>query len=313
VVNHAGRAFVTEALKLLAERAADHEVLDQILRNCAGFRMGPFELLDLTGLDVSVPVMEAIHSQYYGDDRYRPAMLARTRMQAGLLGRKSKQGFYSYSGGTATDASMPVWSEFHGSLWWATEGDAALPQDLAALLSHVPRASSSDGADAILVAPLGTDLSTAVTQFGIDAARVVAVDPVFAGTAGVTLMACPATRTQAVDVVKSAFAAAKIPAFVISDSPGYAAPRIVACIVNLACEMAQQGVASPADIDAAVRLGLGYPAGPLEWGDKIGAMRILAILQGLHATFGDQRYRPAPWLVRRARLGLSLSAPDRTA
>ena len=106
VVNHAGRAFVTEGLKLLAERAAGHEVLDAILRTCAGFRMGPFELLDLTGLDVSVPVMESIHTQYYGDDRYRPAALARTRMAAGLLGRKSKEGFYRYEGGAAQDAPV---------------------------------------------------------------------------------------------------------------------------------------------------------------------------------------------------------------
>ena len=97
----------------------------------------------------------------------------------------------------------------------------------------------------------------------------------------------------------------------VADSPGYVAPRVVACIVNLACEMAQQGIATPADLDAAVRLGLGYPTGPFEWGDRLGAARILAVLQGLHDTFGDQRYRPSPWLVRRARLSLPLSAPDR--
>ena len=96
VVNHAGRAFVTEGLKLLAERTAEHPVLDAILR-AAGFRMGPFELLDLTGLDVSVPVMESIHAQFYGDDRYRPVALARTRLEAGLLGRKSGRGFYEYA------------------------------------------------------------------------------------------------------------------------------------------------------------------------------------------------------------------------
>src|SRR5258708_2246158 len=94
VVNHAGRAFVTEGFKLLAERAAEHHVLDAILRSCAGFRMGPFELLDLTGLDVSVPVMESIHSQFYGDDPYRPVTLARTPLLARLLGRQTGQGFY---------------------------------------------------------------------------------------------------------------------------------------------------------------------------------------------------------------------------
>jgi 3-hydroxybutyryl-CoA dehydrogenase len=75
--------------------------------------------------------------------------------------------------------------------------------------------------------------------------------------------------------------------------------------------MSQQGIASPADIDIAVKLGLGYPAGPFEWGDRLGAKRVLAVMQGLYATFGDQRYRPSPWLVRRAHLSLPLSAPDR--
>jgi 3-hydroxybutyryl-CoA dehydrogenase len=313
VVNHAGRAFVTEGLKLLAEGVAEHHVLDAILRTCAGFRMGPFELLDLTGLDVSVPVMESIHTQYYGDDRYRPVMLARTRLLAGLLGRKSGQGFYSYEEGAPRHAPEQVSASTPTSttLWWQTEGPHALPQSIAALLPAGNRQEKAAHADAILLAPSGRDLSAAVTAFGLDATKAVAVDPIFCSPAGVTLMTCPATATKATDAVRSIFAAQQIPTFVIADSPGYVAPRIVACIVNLACEMAQQGIASPTDIDVAVRLGLGYPAGPFEWGDRLGASRVLEILQGLHTTFADPRYRPSPWLVRRARLSLSLSAPDR--
>jgi 3-hydroxybutyryl-CoA dehydrogenase len=316
VVNHAGRAFVTEGLKLLAERAAEHPVLDAILRNCAGFRMGPFELLDLTGLDVSVPVMESIHSQYYGDDRYRPVALARTRMVAGLLGRKSKEGFYRYVDGAAQgqavqptvagDTDAPV-------VWWPTEGAGALPGEIAALLPSVRRCPEPPLADVILLAPLGRDLSSTIANTAIDATKAVAIDPVFSGRSGVTLMNSPATSTAAVQAAQQLFAAEGIASFVVADSPGYVAPRVVACIVNLACEMAQQGIASPSDLDAAVRLGLGYPSGPFEWGDRIGATRILAILRGLYDTFGDQRYRPSPWLVRRAELSLPLSAADRVA
>ncbi|WP_175839118.1 3-hydroxyacyl-CoA dehydrogenase [Burkholderia anthina] len=315
VVNHAGRAFVTEGLKLLAEKTAEHSVLDAILRQCAGFRMGPFELLDLTGLDVSVPVMESIHAQYYGDDRYRPVMLARTRLQAGLLGRKAGQGFYSYDGqqSAAPSPSAQVTTPVDFAVWWPTEGEAALPESVVALLSQVTRASDIHGADLVLVAPLDTDLSTAAANLHLDPSKVVAIDPVFCGLSGVTLMACPATMQSAIDAAQAIFAAQLIPAFVISDSPGFVAPRVVACIVNLACEMAQQGIASPEDIDVSVRLGLGYPAGPFEWGDALGAARVLDILSGLYETFGDQRYRPSPWLVRRARLGLSLKAPERTS
>jgi 3-hydroxybutyryl-CoA dehydrogenase len=315
VVNHAGRAFVTEGLKLLAERAAEHPVLDAILRNCAGFRMGPFELLDLTGLDVSVPVMESIHTQYYGDDRYRPAALARTRMVAGLLGRKSKEGFYRYDGSGArgpADAKPAAATDAAGaSVWWPTEGACALPPEIAALLPSARRCPDPSLADVTLLAPLGRDLSSSVMEMAVDAVKALAIDPVFSGMSGVTLMTSPATAAGAVQASQQLFAAEGIASYVVADTPGYVAPRVVACIVNLACEMAQQGIASPADLDAAVRLGLGYPCGPFEWGDRIGAKRILVILQGLYDTFGDQRYRPSPWLVRRAGLSLPLSAPDR--
>lgn len=310
VVNHAGRAFVTEGLKLLAERAAEHPVLDAIMRG-AGFRMGPFELLDLTGLDVSVPVMESIHAQYYGDDRYRPAALARTRMLAGLLGRKSGQGFYAYDGQAAPQPpEPPAVPESAARVWWPAQGPAALPEAITTLLNP-RRAATADEADLVLLAPLGPDLSSTVAHLDIDAGKVVAIDPVFFGPAGVTLMVSPATRPEAIAQAQGVFAALSMPAYVVSDTPGYVAPRIVACIVNLACEMAQQGIASPADIDVAVKLALGYPAGPFEWGDRLGGARVLAILEGLYATFGDPRYRPSPWLTRRARLSLPLGSPDR--
>lgn len=312
VVNHAGRAFVTEGLKLLAERAADHQILDAILRNCAGFRMGPFELLDLTGLDVSVPVMESIHAQYYGDDRYRPSTLARTRLLAGLLGRKSGQGFYSYESKGPAQLTEELDIQGTGAtVWWPTDGPAALPESIIALLPLVQRVSKSQHADVILLAPLGADLSTTVAHLEIDAYKAIAVDPVFSVSTGVTLMVCPGTAAATISAARRLFGTHSIPTFVIADSPGYVAPRVVACIINLACEMAQQGIASPADIDVAVRLALGYPAGPFEWGDRLGARLVLEILQGLHTTFADPRYRPSPWLVRRARLSLSLSAPDR--
>ena len=93
---------------------------------------------------------------------------------------------------------------------------------------------------------------------------------------------------------------------VINDSPGFVAQRIMAMIINVACNMAQQGIAKPEDIDIAVKLGLNYPHGPLEWGDALGPRRILRILDGLHASYQEPRYRPSLWLRRRAMLGLSL-------
>ncbi|MBF3093697.1 3-hydroxyacyl-CoA dehydrogenase family protein, partial [Pseudomonas aeruginosa] len=100
---------------------------------------------------------------------------------------------------------------------------------------------------------------------------------------------------------------------VLRDSPGFVVQRVLAMIVNLACDIAQQGIASVEDIDQAVHLGLGYPHGPLEWGDRLGPRRLLSILQRLQALTGDPRYRPSPWLRRRAQLGMSLRAGETAA
>jgi 3-hydroxybutyryl-CoA dehydrogenase len=69
-------------------------------------------------------------------------------------------------------------------------------------------------------------------------------------------------------------------------------------------------IAAPDDLDRAVVLGLGYPRGPLAMGDALGAKKILEILQSMHEIFQEPRYRPSPWLRRRAQLGLSLLTPE---
>jgi 3-hydroxybutyryl-CoA dehydrogenase len=81
-------------------------------------------------------------------------------------------------------------------------------------------------------------------------------------------------------------------------------------IVNIGCGVAQRGIATPADIDKGTKLGLSYPFGPLEWGDRLGARRVLFILERLQAFYGEPRYRPNPWLKRRAALGLPLATPE---
>jgi 3-hydroxybutyryl-CoA dehydrogenase len=96
----------------------------------------------------------------------------------------------------------------------------------------------------------------------------------------------------------------------LRDSSGFVAQRVVATIVNIGCDIAQQGIASPEDIDNAVQLGLGYPKGPLAFGDALGPARILKILESLSDATRDPRYRPSPWLTRRARLGVSLRAAE---
>ena len=157
-----------------------------------------------------------------------------------------------------------------------------------------------------VVTPLGQDATTLCLSQGLDASRTVAIDCLFGLAKRRTVMTTPLTTKAARDAAHGLFAADGVPVTVIADSAGLISQRIVACIVNIACDIAQQGIAAPADIDRAVALGLGYPKGPLAFGDALGAKNILAILEALQAFYGDPRYRPSPWLKRRALLEVSL-------
>ena len=84
IVNHAGRAFVPESLRVLSEGVADFASIDRILVDAAGFRIGPFGLMDLVGLDVAHAVMKSMYAQYYEEQKYRPSFLAEPRVAAGL-------------------------------------------------------------------------------------------------------------------------------------------------------------------------------------------------------------------------------------
>jgi 3-hydroxybutyryl-CoA dehydrogenase len=313
IVNHAGRGFGTEALQILREGIAEFYEIDRILKDCAGFRMGPFELFDLTGLDVSHPVMESIYGQYYQEPRYRPSPLTAQRVAAGLFGRKSaNRGFYDYADGLAKPmptAAVP--SVEIPKAWIAQHG---LHDEVALTLARLGAAvdhGDRPGPDSlILVAPLGTDATSSALAEGADPTRTVAVDALFGLAKRRTLMTTPATSRAMRDAAHALFARDGASVSIIRDSPGFISQRVVAHIVNIGCDIVQQQICSPQDLDLAVALGLGYPKGPLAWGDAIGSPRVLEILEGLFEFYGDPRYRPSPWLKRRARLGLSLLHPD---
>jgi 3-hydroxybutyryl-CoA dehydrogenase len=118
------------------------------------------------------------------------------------------------------------------------------------------------------------------------------------------------TRPEVVAAAHALLASGGVPVSVINDSPGFVAQRVVAHIVNVGCDIAQMRIASPPDLDRAVTLGLGYPKGPLAMGDALGAKRILQILEAMHHFYQEPRYRPSPWLRRRAALGVSLLKED---
>lgn len=101
LVNRCNRPFGLEALRLLQERIADVETIDRICRMEGGFRMGPFELMDLVGVDVGFEISKSFFEQSFGEPRWRPSPIAARYVAAGLHGRKAGRGYYSYPQGGA--------------------------------------------------------------------------------------------------------------------------------------------------------------------------------------------------------------------
>ncbi|CAM4136227.1 3-hydroxyacyl-CoA dehydrogenase [Vreelandella rituensis] len=314
LVNHAGRAFSTEALRILGESVADPMTIDRVLVDQGGFRMGPFALLDLTGLDVSHAVIESIYHQYYEEPRFRPSPLTRPRLDAGLLGRKSGEGFYHYEAGKPVLHDEPPVPEVTPLPVWISPEDGAAHQALTALTKAagwlIEDGSVPSDTALCLLTPLGEDATTCALRQGLDASRCMAVDMLGGLEKRRSLMATPATQSLYQDAARHLLGNDGTAVSTFNDSNGFILQRMVACIVNVGADIAQQGVAAPETIDRAVELGLGYPRGPLSMGDYYGSRHILTILDHILAATGDPRYRASPWLRRRALLNLPLTTPE---
>ena len=216
IANRCVRPFSLEALRTLGDRITTTEQIDAIVRRGGGFRMGPFELMDLVGVDVGFEVAKSFWEQSFHEPRWQPSPIQAKMVAAGRLGRKSGRGYYDYRDGP-----------------------------------HRP-----DDPDA--TAPPPANVREWAGDESIDLA--------------------PATQVEVLE-------------------------RIVCQLVNEACFTLGRKIADAADIDTAMRFGFNWPRGPLEWGDAIGADGVLSVLDRLRSETGEERYRAAPLLRRRAAAG----------
>ncbi len=312
IVNHAGRGYGTEALRIVSEGVADFATIDRILRDQVGFKLGPFELFDLTALDVSHPVIESIYHQYYEEPRYRPNVITSQRLAAGVVGKKVGEGFYNYVDGAAqVPAEPPVPAAENMPPVWVSPRAARrmeLLQILKNLGATIETGASPSPQALTIVAPLGFDITTVAVVERLDPARTVGIDMLFedGATKRRVLATNPATRADMRDAAHALFSRDGKAVSVIRDSGGFVTQRVVATIVNIASDMCQQRICSPQDLETAVTLGLAYPMGPLAMGNRLGPDSILEVLFNLQKVYGDPRYRPSPWLRRRGAIGLSL-------
>lgn len=304
LVNLGGRAYTTEALAILHENVATVTDIDAIMRDCCGFRMGPFELMDLTGMDVNFPVTRFIHESFFGDPRLRSTPYHRYMVETGQLGRKTKRGFYDYSEGARKPEADVSNEGTPATKVVAIEASAKLVQLMCE--ADLTILGGDDGVSPIVTAPLGEDATAFAVRTGADPRRLVAIDLTFDISKRVVVMTAPGADAAVRQAVIDALTRTGRAVTAIADSPGFVAQRIVAMVANLGCEMAQMGLASAQDIDKAMRLGLNYPTGPLELADMVGPRNVLKILVELQALTGDDRYRPSQWLRRRAALDIPI-------
>jgi len=321
IVNRVARPFYAEALRLLNERAGDPATLDAVMRDAGGFRMGPFELMDLIGHDVNFSVTQSVFQAYFGDPRFTPSVLQQELVNAGFLGHKAGRGFYRYGDDAprvepkteplaerpqtvrvtrVRTFHEPVFDALHDvvNARLAAAGvsvshpgllDGVESQEAPAFHAHGANIFLTDGRSATQRAADDDHPDTVLFDLMLDPARSPRIALARADQCG------EAAWQGAVGLFQAAgFAVTRL-----DDVPGMAVMRTVAMLANEAADAVNQGVCSAQAVDLAMQKGVNYPCGPLAWADAIGLAHVAAVLANLAAIYGEDRYRVSPLLRRK--------------
>jgi 3-hydroxybutyryl-CoA dehydrogenase len=324
LVNRCNRPFGLEALRLLQEQVASIEEIDHACRLGGGFRMGPFELMDLVGVDVGLDVSRSFYEQSFGEPRWRPSPITVRTVAAGRLGRKSGRGYYEYPEDGQHRAPDPEPQPAGGGDGLIViAGDTSLAMELAqaaedAGWSVVSPLEAEGLASPFLI--LEADVSGAEPEAPLQggpraiclaAGSLAALDPggsavgfhalpPLASSRLVELTRGPDSARSAADAAERFFGTLGKRTAWVGDAPGLVLGRIVCQVVNEAAFALGEGVGSAEDIDTGMVEGLNYPRGILAWADEIGLDHVLSVLDSLALERGEERYRAAPLLRRLA-------------
>ena len=328
LVNRCNRPFGLEALRLLTERIADVPTIDRICRLGGGFRMGPFELMDLVGVDVGLEVSRSFYELSFGEPRWRPSPITARHAAAGRHGRKTGRGYYDYRDGPhrPQDTEPPAPGGGDGRLV-IVAGDGVIAHELrAAAMAAGWDARDAPDSDAFLIVDCGIDEDQLPQGEALatlcDVGSLAVIDPLgdsvgfhalppLAETKLVELTRIPSSAELSAQRAEQFFATLGMHTAWVGDAPGLVLGRIVCQVINESAFALGEGVGSGQDIDTGMVLGLNHPRGPLAWADAIGLDHVLAVLDGLWEEYREERYRPAPALRQHAlagRLGRQVGA-----
>jgi 3-hydroxybutyryl-CoA dehydrogenase len=299
IVNRVARPFYAEGLRVLNEQGADAASIDAVMRDSGGFRMGPFELMDLIGHDVNFAVTQSVFNAYFNDPRFTPSLIQQELVNAGFLGRKTGRGFYDYAADAVKPAarietrtrtpskivlgeSVPLYEHLQARI-----GEGSVSRnDMPGLVAQID--------DAYLFLTDGRTATERAHALGIDNLVLIDLALDYASAQSVAITRARQCTDDAYAAAAGALTNAGYAVVPLNDVAGMAVMRTVAMLVNEAADAVNQGVCTSADLDLAMEKGVNYPLGPLAWGERIGIARIHDVLLHLAMHYGEDRYRASP-------------------
>jgi len=311
IVNRIARPFYGEAWMVLSENAASPATLDAIVRDCGGFPMGPFELMDLIGHDVNLKVTQSVFEATFFDRRYAPSLAQQELVRAGRLGRKSGHGIYDFRDGApkaqpaVEPGSEPVKRVVAvGSLGIATPIITRL-ENAGIDVVRVQGSGRAVGGGwleigtARLMLTDGRPATRRAAEEGhehlilFDLALDYAATPRL-GLAPADQCGLAALRTVCATLARGGFACSPM-----DDVAGMIVLRIIAMLVNEAADAVAYGICTADAIDDAMRYGVNYPRGPMAWAESVGLDFFARVLANLREHYGGERYRTSVLIQRR--------------
>jgi 3-hydroxybutyryl-CoA dehydrogenase len=307
--------YLNHAVRLLETGYASREDIDLAATAGLGLPMGPLALLDLIGLDTSFSILEVLLAEL-GGSRYVPAALLRRLVTAGRTGRKAGRGIYDYAAGgkEGTSAGVPagrVGTEAGASppgtvtlIGSGSPAEAELASAAAAAGVNVTR-NPAHASDLVVIAAAPDER---VLPTALETGRPEHAVGLHLGASGLAevistrLTTGPAAATGLAFADRLGLQAVRAP-----DRPGFLVGALLYPHLADAVRMVQDGYASPADVDTAMTLGCGYPAGPFQLLDKTGPQEVLDGLRAMHAAYGDPAFAPPPLLAEHAAAALGFA------